>query len=163
MALPSLIGIVAHRGFLVGLGNSCNRSRAWPRWSVCPLPWSGAPYPPHTSELLEELAARPGKGRHRHHFAVRGLVLSGTFLVSQDSDPVTYGRGQIFAVAEGELHDESIARVLVGREFSKAKTSGGGASRKASDYAGGISPSPLDAASFERAIRGDLECSRRST
>ena len=85
--------------------------------------------PPHTSELFEEIAARPGKGRHRHHFAVRGLVLSGTFLVSQDSDPVTYGRGQIFAVAEGELHDESIgpegARVLVGRKFSKAKSSGG--------------------------------------
>src|ERR1700688_582388 len=107
MALPSLIGIVAHRGFLVGLGNSCNRSRAWSRW--CPLPSSGAPLsPPHTSELFEEIAARPGKGRHRHHFAVRGLVLSGTFLVSQDSDPVSYGPGQIFAVAEGELHDESI-------------------------------------------------------
>ena len=78
---------------------------------------------------LQELAARPGKGRHRHHFAVRGLVISGTFLVTQESDPVTYGPGQIFAVAEGELHDESIgpegARVLVGRKFSRAKTSAG--------------------------------------
>ena len=78
---------------------------------------------------LQELAARPGKGRHRHHFAVRGLVLSGMFLVTQDSDPVSNGPGQIFAVAEGELHDESIgpegARVLVGRKFSKAKSSGG--------------------------------------
>ena len=77
---------------------------------------------------LQELAARPGKGRHRHHFAIRGLVLSGTFLVTQDSDPVSYGPGQIFAVAEGELHDESIgpegARVLVGRKFSKAKSAG---------------------------------------
>jgi quercetin dioxygenase-like cupin family protein len=77
---------------------------------------------------MQELAARPGKGRHRHHFAIRGLVLTGTFLVTQDSDPVTYGPGQIFAVAEGELHDESIgpegARVLVGRKFSKAKASG---------------------------------------
>ena len=76
---------------------------------------------------LQDLATRPGKGRHRHHFAIRGLVLSGKFLVTQDSDPVTYGPGQIFAVAEGELHDESIgpegARVLVGRKFSKAKTS----------------------------------------
>ena len=77
---------------------------------------------------MQELAARPGTGRHRHHFAIRGLVLTGTFLVTQDSDPVTYGPGQIFAVAEGELHDESIgsegARVLVGRKFSKAKASG---------------------------------------
>jgi hypothetical protein len=77
---------------------------------------------------LQELVARPGKGRHRHHFAVRGLVLSGSFLVTQDSDPVTYGLGQTFSVAEGELHDESIgpdgARVLVGRKFSKAKASG---------------------------------------
>jgi len=75
---------------------------------------------------LQELAPRPGKGRHRHHFAIRGLVLSGTFLVTQDSDPVTYGPWQIFAVAEGELHDESIgaegARVLVGRKFSEAKS-----------------------------------------
>ena len=30
----------------------------------------------------QELAARPGKGKHRHHFAVRGLVLSGAFLVT---------------------------------------------------------------------------------
>jgi hypothetical protein len=77
---------------------------------------------------LQELVPRPGKGRHRHHFAIRGLVLSGTFLVTQDSDPVTYGLGQTFSVAEGELHDESIgpkgARVLVGRKFSKAKSAG---------------------------------------
>jgi hypothetical protein len=57
---------------------------------------------------LQELAPRSGKGRHRHHFAIRGLVLSGTFLVTQKIDPVAYGPGQIFAVDEGELHDESI-------------------------------------------------------
>jgi quercetin dioxygenase-like cupin family protein len=83
---------------------------------------------------LQELAPRPGKGRHRHHFNIRGLVLSGTFLVTQDSDPVTYGPGQIFAVAEGELHDESIgsdgARVLIGRKFSKTKTSAGASSSR---------------------------------
>jgi len=75
----------------------------------------------------QELVPRPGKGRHRHHFAIRGLVLSGTFLVTQDSDAVSYGAGQIFAVADGELHDESIgadgARVLVGRKFADAKPS----------------------------------------
>jgi quercetin dioxygenase-like cupin family protein len=73
----------------------------------------------------QELAPRPGKGKHRHHFAIRGLVLSGTFHVTQNSDPATYGAGQIFAVAEGELHDECIgpegARVLVGRKFSETK------------------------------------------
>ena len=78
---------------------------------------------------LQELAPRPAKGRHRHHFAIRGMVLSGTFLVTQDSDPVNYGAGQIFTVAEGELHDESIgpegARVLVGRKYSKPKASVG--------------------------------------
>jgi quercetin dioxygenase-like cupin family protein len=74
---------------------------------------------------MQELATRPGKGRHRHHFAVRGMVLSGTFLVTQTGDPVTYGPGQVFAVDEGELHDESVglegARVLVGRKFANAR------------------------------------------
>jgi quercetin dioxygenase-like cupin family protein len=76
---------------------------------------------------LQELVPRSGKGKHRHHFAIRGLVLSGTFFVTQNSDPATYGPGQIFAVAEGELHDESIgvdgARVLVGRKFANPKPS----------------------------------------
>jgi hypothetical protein len=76
---------------------------------------------------LQEMVPRPGKGRHRHHFAIRGLILSGTFFVTQDSDPVAYGPEQIFAVAEGELHDESIgpegARVLVGRKFANTKPS----------------------------------------
>jgi hypothetical protein len=39
---------------------------------------------------LQELASRPGKGRHRHLFAIRGLVLSGTFIVTQGSGPVTH-------------------------------------------------------------------------
>jgi quercetin dioxygenase-like cupin family protein len=76
---------------------------------------------------LQELAPRPGKGRHRHHFAIRGLVLSGTFLVTQNSDPVTYAPGQIVAVEEGELHDEPIgpegACILVGRKFANATSS----------------------------------------
>jgi quercetin dioxygenase-like cupin family protein len=73
----------------------------------------------------QNLDPRRGKGRHRHLFEIRGLVLSGTFMITQDSEPVTLGPGQIFAVAEGELHDESIgpkgARVLVGRKFSNAE------------------------------------------
>jgi quercetin dioxygenase-like cupin family protein len=75
----------------------------------------------------QTLEPRPGKGRHRHLFAIRGLVLSGTFIVTKDSEPVTHGPGQIFAVAEGQLHDESIgpdgARILVGRKYSAPKPS----------------------------------------
>jgi quercetin dioxygenase-like cupin family protein len=78
---------------------------------------------------LQTLPPRPGKGRHRHHFAIRGMVLSGTFVVTQNSDPVTYGAGQVFAVDLGELHDEEIgpdgAMVLVGRKFTNEKPSAG--------------------------------------
>lgn len=76
----------------------------------------------------QSLEPRPGKGRHRHHFSIRGLVLSGTFMVTTDSEPVTHGVGQVFAVAEGQLHDESIglegARILVGRKYSAPEPSG---------------------------------------
>jgi hypothetical protein len=69
-------------------------------------------------------APRSGKGRHRHLFAIRGLVLSGSFIVTQNGAPVIHGPGQISAVAEGELHDEAIgpegARLLVGRKFANS-------------------------------------------
>ena len=72
----------------------------------------------------QKLDPRPGKGRHRHHFEIRGLVISGTFVVRQTGEPVTYRSGEIFSVSEGELHDEWIvasgAHVLVGRKFSNA-------------------------------------------
>jgi quercetin dioxygenase-like cupin family protein len=74
---------------------------------------------------LQALAPRPGKGRHRHLFEIRGLVMSGGFVVQQQGEPVVYRPGQIFSVAEGELHDEWIeadgATVLVGRKFSEAR------------------------------------------
>jgi hypothetical protein len=83
----------------------------------------------YTEIEMQILQPRPGKGRHRHLFAIRGLVLSGSFVVNQGSEPVTYGPGQIFAVADGELHDEWVgpqgASVLVGRKFTKAKPSAG--------------------------------------
>ena len=79
----------------------------------------------YTEIETQTLQPRPGKGRHRHLFAVRGLVLSGTFVVSRDVEPVTFGPGQIFSVQLGELHDEWIgpegARVVVGRKFSAAE------------------------------------------
>ena len=83
----------------------------------------------YTEIETQNLDPRPGKGRHRHLFAIRGLVLSGTLIVTRESQPVTHGAGQVFAVDEGELHDESIgpegARVLVGRRFSKPKQAAG--------------------------------------
>lgn len=80
----------------------------------------------YTEIESQTLAARPGKGRHRHLFAIRGLVLSGTFNVMLDGRPTAYGPGQTFSVEEGQLHDESIgpegARILVGRKFSRSQS-----------------------------------------
>jgi len=77
-----------------------------------------------TEVEFQKLAPRPGKGRHRHHFEIRGLVISGRFVVKQSGDPTVYGPGQVFSVAEGELHDEWVeaegADILVGRKFSEA-------------------------------------------
>jgi quercetin dioxygenase-like cupin family protein len=77
----------------------------------------------------QSLEPRLGKGRHRHLFSIRGLVLSGTFVVTTDAEPVVHGAGQVFSVPEGQLHDESIgpegARVLVGRKYSTSKSSAG--------------------------------------
>lgn len=76
----------------------------------------------------QSLDPRPGKGRHRHLFEIRGLVLAGTFVVTIDAT-VTHTAGQTFAVAEGQLHDESIgpegARVLVGRKYSAGRLPAG--------------------------------------
>ena len=79
----------------------------------------------YTEIETQNLESRPGKGRHRHLFAIRGLVLSGAFIVTWDSEPVTHGPGQVFTLDEGVLHDESIgpegARVLIGRRFPRAR------------------------------------------
>lgn len=76
----------------------------------------------YTEIETQTLEPRPGKGRHRHLFAIRGLVLSGTFNVTIDNE-VSHGPGQIFSVDDGQLHDESIgpegARILVGRKYSR--------------------------------------------
>src|ERR1700738_4053144 len=78
----------------------------------------------YTEIETQTLEPRPGKGRHRHLFAIRRLVLSGRFIGTQSSARVTDAPGQVLAGAAGELHDESIgpegARILVGRKFSNA-------------------------------------------
>ena len=44
----------------------------------------------------QKLDPRPGKGRHRHHFEIRGLVLSGTFVVRQRANPLPTARARSF-------------------------------------------------------------------
>jgi quercetin dioxygenase-like cupin family protein len=72
----------------------------------------------------QDLQPRPAKGQHGHPFSICGLVLAGTFIVTQDDQRTVYGPGQIFAVDQEHPHDESIgpegARVLVGHKFKKA-------------------------------------------
>jgi hypothetical protein len=76
----------------------------------------------YTEIETQNLEPRQPKGAHGHPFAIRGLVLAGTFIVTQDNQRTVYGPGQIFAVAQDHPHDESIgpegARVLVGRKFA---------------------------------------------
>ncbi len=78
----------------------------------------------YTEIETQNLEPRPGKGQHGHHFAIRGLVLAGTFIVTQDDQPMTYRAGQAFAAAAGHPHDEAVgpegARLLVGRKYAKA-------------------------------------------
>jgi quercetin dioxygenase-like cupin family protein len=78
----------------------------------------------YTEIETQDLAPRPAKGEHGHPFAIRGLVLSGTFIVTQDNKRTVYQPGEVFAVDQEHPHDESIgpdgARVLVGRKFAKS-------------------------------------------
>jgi quercetin dioxygenase-like cupin family protein len=67
----------------------------------------------------------PANGQHGHHFDIRGLVLEGAFIVGRATGPetsmVTYRPGDVFYVANGDLHHEQIgpdgARVLLGRRY----------------------------------------------
>jgi hypothetical protein len=67
----------------------------------------------------------PANGQHGHHFDVRGLVLEGAFSVGHQAgtatNTITYRPGDVFFVANGDLHDEQIgsdgARVLLGRRY----------------------------------------------
>ena len=75
----------------------------------------------YTEIETKEHAPRPANGEHGHHFSVRGLVLDGTFIVTQGGREVAYRTGDVFAVPEGELHCEEIGpqgtRILVGRKY----------------------------------------------
>jgi mannose-6-phosphate isomerase-like protein (cupin superfamily) len=76
----------------------------------------------YTEIAFQKLDSRSAKGQHGHHFAIR-LVLAGSFTVTQDDQPLTYQPGQIFSVALGHPHDESVgpegAHVIIGRKYSR--------------------------------------------
>jgi quercetin dioxygenase-like cupin family protein len=76
----------------------------------------------YTEIETQMLDPRPAKGQHGHHFAIRGLVLAGSFTVTQDQQTTTYRPGQIFSVANGHPHDESVgpqgAHVIIGRKYN---------------------------------------------
>ena len=76
----------------------------------------------YTEIETQDLQPRPAKGQHGHPFSIRGLVLAGTFIVTQDSQRTIYKPGDVFAVDHEHPHDESIgpegARVLVGRKYA---------------------------------------------
>jgi hypothetical protein len=77
----------------------------------------------YTEIETQNLEPRPAKVEHGHPFAIRGLVLAGTFIVTQDCQRTVYEPAQVFTIAQGHPHDESIgpedARVLVGRKFAE--------------------------------------------
>jgi|HubBroStandDraft_6_1064221.scaffolds.fasta_scaffold571571_2 quercetin dioxygenase-like cupin family protein len=67
------------------------------------------------------LEARPANNGHVHDYDIRGLVLDGIFIVTQDDKPVTYRAGDVFDVSAGKSHTEEIgpsgARIVVGRKY----------------------------------------------
>jgi quercetin dioxygenase-like cupin family protein len=75
----------------------------------------------YTEIETKQYDPRPANGEHGHHFSVRGLVLEGSFIVTQNKKAVTYRPGDVFSVAEGQLHYEEVgadgARILVGRKY----------------------------------------------
>ena len=69
----------------------------------------------------KSLRPRPRNDEHGHPFAVRGLVLSGAFTVTQCDIAKTYRAGEVFSVDAGREHSEEIgpegAEVVVGRKY----------------------------------------------
>ena len=78
----------------------------------------------YTEITTQNLEPRPGKGHHGHDFAIRGLIIEGSFTVTQNGQSTTYRAGQIFEVADGYPHDESVgpegATIVTGRKYAKS-------------------------------------------
>lgn len=75
----------------------------------------------YTEIEAKSLQPRPANDQHGHPFAVRGLVLAGTFTVSQQNISKTYCAGEIFSVAAGHEHSEEVgsdgAEIIAGRKY----------------------------------------------
>ena len=75
----------------------------------------------YTEIETKSLKPRPANEEHGHPYAVRGLVLSGAFTVTQQNVSKTYRSGEIFSVAADQDHSEQIgpdgAEVVVGRKY----------------------------------------------
>jgi quercetin dioxygenase-like cupin family protein len=75
----------------------------------------------YTEIQTKTLSPRPANVEHGHDYAVRGLVLDGTFIVSQDNQVTAYRPGDVFSVAAGREHTEEIgpegARILIGLKY----------------------------------------------
>jgi quercetin dioxygenase-like cupin family protein len=75
----------------------------------------------YTEIEAKSLQPRPANDEHGHPYAVRGLVLSGAFTVTQRNATKTYRPGEIFSVAADIDHSEQIgpegAEVIVGRKY----------------------------------------------
>lgn len=58
---------------------------------------------------------------HDHDYAIRGLVLTGTFIVVADDRDVAYRPGEIFEVPKGSAHHEKTgadgSRILIGCKY----------------------------------------------
>jgi quercetin dioxygenase-like cupin family protein len=75
----------------------------------------------YTEIESKSLDTRPVNHGHTHDYDIRGLVLSGVFIVNQGDAPVTYRASEIFDVPAGSSHTEEIgaegANILVGRKY----------------------------------------------
>lgn len=75
----------------------------------------------YTEIEAKALDPRPANSGHAHDYDIKGLVLDGVFIVTQDDKPVTYRAGEVFAVPAGTRHTEEIgrqgARILVARKY----------------------------------------------
>ncbi len=75
----------------------------------------------YTEIESKTLDPRPANTGHAHDYDIRGLVLSGIFIVNDGGKPVTYRAGDIFNVSAGRSHTEEIgaegARIVVGRKY----------------------------------------------
>jgi quercetin dioxygenase-like cupin family protein len=69
----------------------------------------------------KSLPPTPENGEHGHHYAVRGMVLGGTFIVREADRTSTYRTGEVFAVAADMLHTEETcadgARIVIGKKY----------------------------------------------